>query len=123
MRFRGGNFFEFALVMLTLRDRDFRDFLLSGPRVEIKKWLDDYNAFPQSITLREPQKPYYAEKPEKPTLPRSTEGDLKMAVIIALGVVFCISGIIGMIKGHPVWGIFFILIGLWQCVSQKKSTW
>ena len=69
MRFTGGNFYEFALVMKVIREPDFRDFLLKGPREDVKNWLDNHSAFPNWMAPRAPQQPKYPAKPQKP-IPR-----------------------------------------------------
>lgn len=138
MRFSGGDFFEFALVMLVIRDHDFRNFLMSGPREEVRKWLDDYNAFPKYITSRKPR-PQYAQKPKKETvplpdltLPTSNWIILGQTTLLLVGLVVVIviiraavTGLVAkcgpFIKAHPFIGIGLILIAIWQGVKFLRS--
>ena len=50
MRFKGrfmvSDIAEVALVMKAVREPDFRNYLLSGPRKEVAKWLEKHNVFP-----------------------------------------------------------------------------
>ena len=146
MRFSDGDFFEFALVMLVIRDHDFRNFLMSGPRVEVRKWLDDYNAFPKYITSRKPQQPQYAPKPEKETVPlpgltTPTSNwiilgkTILILVGVTLGIVIIKLGIViikaaftdlvakwgPFIKAHPFIGIGLVLVAIWQSIKCLKS--
>lgn len=96
MRFTGGNFFEFALVMRVIREPDFRDFLLSGPREEVKKWLDCHKAFPNWMTPNVPKQPQYPPRPTlTPPLPTSSSidwGEIFSAVFSAIGTVLMYIG-------------------------------
>ena len=66
MCFTGENLFEFAIVMESIRNPVFRNFLLSGSKEEVRAWLDDHGAFPNWIIPEEPHSPKFPPKPEMP---------------------------------------------------------
>lgn len=132
MRFTGGNFYEFALVMKVIREPDFRGFLLSGPQEEVKKWLDGHNAFPNWMTPNVPKQPNYQGKPGKPrprprptlTLPQSNcdsidWGENFGAVFSAIGTVLMYIGWVVSAIPHLIGAIF---MGLCEGASGKYSS-
>ena len=106
MRFTGGDFYEFALVMKVIRDLDFRKFLLSGLQGDVKRWLDDHNAFPNWMAPKVPQQPKVQPKPEMPSRrPKPTLRPPKwLQVLLAFihGVKVFLGDIAKSLMGDPV---------------------